>query len=191
MERTKALAPEPESLATAYKVACDLYQRIDDFRAKLLGFLPLVSGTGIFLLLNESTFKIDKNYLVAVGLFGFAVTLGLLLYELRGVQRCIRIINVAASLEREMHVAGPFRLRVHSFRNLINEPVAAGIIYPAVLAAWTYVAVQLLESQNARWIVASLVFIGAMVAVLWLFFTQYKDDPKYDPDFKDFLNGKR
>src|SRR5262245_2265910 len=126
MANTQASLPEPgkEALTAAYNVACDLYQRIDDFRAKLLGFLPLVSGTGIFLLLNKSISKINQNFLVAVGLFGFAVTLGLLFYELRGVQRCVRLINVAASLEKTMNVAGPFRLRVHSFRNVVNEPVA-------------------------------------------------------------------
>jgi len=188
MAKTKALSPEKESLAAAYKAACDLYQRIDDFRAKLLGFLPLVSGTGIFLILDKSIFKVNENHLLAVGLFGFAVTLGLLLYELRGVQRCVRLINVAANLEAKMYVPGPFRLRVHSFRNIINEPVAAGIIYPAVLAAWIYVAI---HSNDSAWKVATLVFIGSMAIVLWVFYTQYKEDPKYESDLEDLLNGKR
>jgi hypothetical protein len=193
MVSKKAPSPEPqkEGLAAAYNAACDLYQRIDDFRAKLLGLLPLASGTGIFLLLEESFFKVPKNALLAIGLFGFAITLGLLLYELRGVQRCIRLINVAANLEKTMYVAGPFRLRVHSFRNLINEPVAAGIIYPSVLAAWIYVAMYFFESDNARWIVPAIVFIGSMATVLWVFYIQYKDDPKYESDFEDLLNGKR
>jgi hypothetical protein len=190
MVRRKAPSPERESLTTAYNTACELYQRIDDFRAKLLGFLPLVSGTGIFLLLNESNSNGNNPYLLAVGLFGFAVTLGLLLYELRGVQRCIRLINIAASLEKALHVAGPFRLRVHSFRNVINEPVAAGIIYPSVLAAWSYVATHSIEPDNA-WLVSIMVFIGGMAAVFWVFYTQYKDDPHYDSDFEDVLNGKR
>src|SRR5215213_11328327 len=103
MAKTKVPSPETESLTAAYKAACDLYQRIDDFRAKLLGFLPLVSGTGIFLLLNEPIPGDNQKYLFPVGLLGFTVTLGLLLYELRGVQKCIRLINVAASLEKELH----------------------------------------------------------------------------------------
>jgi hypothetical protein len=41
------------ALRAAYTEVCQSYERIDDFRAKLLGFLPLVSGTGLFLLLKE------------------------------------------------------------------------------------------------------------------------------------------
>ena len=190
MARTKAPVPEKESLAAAYRAACELYQRIDDFRAKLLGFLPLVSGTSIFLLLNGPISEDTQKYLLAVGLFGFAITLGLLFYELRGVQRCVRLINVAASLEKVMHVAGPFRLRVHSFRNVINEPVAAGIIYPSVLTAWIYVAMYPIYADNA-WKVSAIVFVGSMVTVLWVFYTQYKEDPKYESDFEDLMNGKR
>ena len=188
MARSKTPLPEKESLATAYKAACDLYQKIDDFRANLLGLLPLVSGTGIFLLLNQSSSEGNKSYFLAVGIFGFAVTLGLLLYELRGVQRCIRLINVAASLEKALHVAGPFRLRVHSFRGLINEPVAAGIIYPAVLAAWIYVAM-LSNGSNNEWIVSIIVFISSMVATLWVFYAQYRDDPNYEADIKEISQG--
>jgi hypothetical protein len=177
-------------LESAYKAACDLYQRIDDFRAKLLGFLPLVSGTGIFLLLNDPIPEDNPNYLLPVGLLGFTVTLGLLLYELRGVQKCLRLINVAASLEKELHVAGPFRLKIPSYGTIINEPVAAGIVYPSVLAAWIYVAMYSNESDNG-WVVPTLVFIGSMAAVLWVFYTQYKNDPKYKSDLEDLLNGKR
>lgn len=39
----------PENLRTAYKELCNSYRAIDDFRAKLLGFLPLATG-GVFLL---------------------------------------------------------------------------------------------------------------------------------------------
>jgi len=167
-----------------------MYQKIDDFRAKLLGFLPLVSGTGIFFLLSESTFKVDRRYLLAVGLFGFAVTLGLLFYELRGVQRCVRIMNVAAMLEEEMNLIGPFRLRVRSFYGFINEPVAAGIIYPSVLSAWAYVAMHSIGNNNTCLIVSILVFIGILTAVLLLFYTQFKNDPKYLYDLKKIMSGK-
>jgi hypothetical protein len=39
-----------ENLKTVYQQLCESYRAIDDFRAKLLGFLPLATGTGIFLL---------------------------------------------------------------------------------------------------------------------------------------------
>lgn len=184
-------SPDLEPEKAAYQAACDWYHRIDDFRAMLLGLLPLVSGTGIFFLLDESASKVNKNYLLAVGPFGFAVTLGLLFYELRGVQHCIRISKVAGSLERAMNVVGPFRLRVHSLGGVINEPVAAGIIYPSVLAAWTYVGMRFFESNGASWIVSGLVFIGTLIAILWIFYKCLKEDPYYAEDVIELQNGKR
>jgi hypothetical protein len=37
-----------EVARAAYAEVCRSYERIDDFRAKLLGFLPFVSGAGLF-----------------------------------------------------------------------------------------------------------------------------------------------
>ena len=37
-------------LSSAYDQLCSSYRAIDDFRAKLLGFLPLVTGGGLILL---------------------------------------------------------------------------------------------------------------------------------------------
>lgn len=45
--------PQRNNLATGYQELCNSYRAIDDFRAKLLGFLPLATGTGIFLLLDK------------------------------------------------------------------------------------------------------------------------------------------
>ena len=41
-----------ENTLTAYKKLCTSYRAIDDFRAKLLGFLPLATG-GVFLLIDK------------------------------------------------------------------------------------------------------------------------------------------
>ena len=59
MSDTNQLPPDlkalkHEDLRAAYQEVCKSYLAVDDFRAKLLGFLPLVSGTGIFFLLNET-----------------------------------------------------------------------------------------------------------------------------------------
>jgi hypothetical protein len=51
--------------------------------------LPLASGTDVFILLGREE-SYDKALLVAIGLFGFAVTLGLFVYE-RGIQDCITL----------------------------------------------------------------------------------------------------
>ena len=61
------------NLRTAYQDVCSSYHAIDNFRAKLLGFLPLASGTGIFLVLDKD---FDKQFLTPIRFFGFLVTLG-------------------------------------------------------------------------------------------------------------------
>ena len=51
-DRGKSMSdPQDEKLKTTYDQLCYSYRAIDDFRAKLLGFLPLATGTGIFLLI--------------------------------------------------------------------------------------------------------------------------------------------
>jgi hypothetical protein len=54
MSKDEEAAPTA-ALTSAYAEVCRSYERIDDFRAKLLGFLPLVSGVGLFLLLEKPT----------------------------------------------------------------------------------------------------------------------------------------
>ena len=63
-----------------YQELCISYRSIDDFRAKLLVFLPLASAGGIFLLLGPFG-KNNAQYLLPVGLFGLPITLGLFSYE--------------------------------------------------------------------------------------------------------------
>jgi hypothetical protein len=70
----------------AYDEICISYRSIDDFRAKLLGFLPLATWTGIFLLFNKipNATQDIKYFVGAIGVFGFSSTLGLFLYEIMG-----------------------------------------------------------------------------------------------------------
>jgi hypothetical protein len=103
--------------------------------------LPLASGAGIFLLLGQlSENQPLPKTLVAVGIFGFLVTLGLFTYELRGIQRCNALIEAGKALEAELGVQGQFRLRPGAVNGIIGTTLAARIIYPAVLAAWLFVA---------------------------------------------------
>jgi len=171
--------PEPteEELNTAYTEVCRSYQGIDDFRAKCLGFLPLVSGTGIFLLFSDTFIKNGNpasKYLPFLGIFGIFVTLGLLFYEMRGFQRCIRLITVGQELETKMHIKGLFLLQPHSVGRFINEPIAAGIIYSTVLASWVYVA--LISSSWAVWI-AVAIFLISFLSV-WCFYLTQREPKK-------------
>jgi len=167
-----------ENLKAVYQQLCDSYRAIDDFRTKLLGFLPLATGGGIFLLLgplsDQKTSVLAKPYMAPVGAFGFVITLGLFCYELYAIKKCGSLIEAGRQIEGRLHVAGQFLNRPREVAFLINEPFAAGIIYPAVLAAWTYLAFRFRQPAADYSMKAIIVFIvGFAVSViynLWLKF---------------------
>ena len=171
--RTK---PRKEDLTAVYQQLCSSYRAIDDFRAKLLGFLPLASGAGIFLLLDDAITdpaksNIVKEFLLPLGIFGFVVTLGLFSYEIYGIRKCGALIKAGKQLECLLSIKhGQFNKRPREVAGFINEPFAAGIIYPAVLAAWTYLALYR-SCQAPQW-AAILVFVAGfaltLIYDLWL-----------------------
>jgi hypothetical protein len=96
--------------------------------------------------------NLDPAYLVAIGLFGVLVTLGLFLHEIRGIQECGDLIEVGRWLEEKMGLSEGQFIRedtyyhrqeswVKGFINNFKGPVgAAWVIYPSVGAAWLFVA---------------------------------------------------
>lgn len=158
--------PKEEDRRAAYQQLCTSYHAIDDFRAKLLGFLPLATGTGIFLLLNNLTGEV-QNFLGPIGAFGFVITLGLFSYELFGVAKCAALITAGKKMENDLRVDGHFLTRPNAIAGVINEPFAAGIIYSAVLAAWMYLAL-VFTWPPAAFPVPMLVFVvGLAGSVLY------------------------
>jgi hypothetical protein len=158
-----------------YGELCTSYRAIDDFRSKLLSLLPLVSGSGIFLLLNEAVtnsakLAVASQLLAPISAFGFTITLGFFVYEIYGIRKCDALIDAGKCLERLIGVEyGQFGRRPRSVLRIINEPLAAGVIYPAVLAAWLFLALrsqQQLFGANAPWIGASIVFVVGFALAL-------------------------
>jgi hypothetical protein len=162
-----------EEKLKAYEELCISYRAIDDFRAKLLGFLPVATGTGLFLLfnnLNELGLDKVKEFLFPIGVFGFAITLGLLSYEIYGIRKCHALIEAGQQIEGSLHIDGQFRERPQNVARVINEPFAAGIIYPAVLAVWTYLALShVSDAQIPAWIAAILARISPGIAAIVVF----------------------
>src|SRR4051812_17026161 len=119
------MTPEEEkqqNRRSAYDQLCQSYRAIDDFRAKLLGLLPLVTGGGLVVVTRGGQ-DVDLELLHPVGLFGAVVTLGLLAYELYGIRKCHALIHAASELERDMHLpAGQFTARPGSVWGFVNEP---------------------------------------------------------------------
>src|SRR6266496_5420042 len=79
-------------LSSAYDQLCNSYRAIDDFRAKLLGFLPLVTGGGLILLTGRAD-DVRKEFFRPVGIFGIVVTTGLLAYEIFAIKKCDALIK--------------------------------------------------------------------------------------------------
>jgi hypothetical protein len=131
---------EAENLRGVYSEVCKSYHAIADFRAKLLALLPIASGAGGLLILAEKDRV--KDYLGPIGIFGVAVTLGLFVYELRGIQRCKALIKAGKAIETKMGVAeGQFSSRPKGcLRSFIGAETAGWIVYLTVLAEWGYLA---------------------------------------------------
>jgi hypothetical protein len=133
-------ADEQQSLRSAYDQLCQSYRAIDDFRAKLLGLLPLVTGGGL-VLVTKGVKDINPDLFLPVGVFGALVTFGLLSYEIYGIRKCHALIIAGGRLEARLGLgAGQFIARPREVWGVLNEPFAAAIIYPAVIAAWTFLA---------------------------------------------------
>jgi hypothetical protein len=156
----------PENLRLAYQELCKSYQAIVDFRAKLLGFLPLASGAGFFALLGQGKDPVPYYAWVA-GLFGFAITLGLFFYELRGLQRSTSLEQTGRELEAALglHSAQFSEEPTGRLHGFLSPRGAAWLIYPAVLAGWAYIAG--LQHLGVFWATVVGVIIAVAVAVFF------------------------
>jgi hypothetical protein len=150
-----------------------------EFRGKLLALLPLTSGTGIFLLLVAEARTAAPQYLVAVGIFGLVVTLGLYFYELYSIRWCDALFDCGIAIEKRLFQdmpavpsygagLGPFRMAPKEFGGLVSARGAALIIYPATMGAWAYLALAggNLAASNSPlvWMVPLLVMLVFLLA---------------------------
>lgn len=151
---------------TVYGQLCDSYRAIDTFRTTLLSLLPLASGAGIFLLFQKDAITPEqKSFLLPIGAFGFVITLGLFLFEIYGIKKCGALITAGRKLEQLADIRGQFFCRPRAVARVIDEPFASGVIYPAVLAAWAYLALRFVWPAVAPWI-ALAVFSSGFLGML-------------------------
>lgn len=145
------MASPQDEILKIYEQLCSSYRAIDDFRGKLLGFLPLATGTGMFILLTDQAKIASMQQLFRpIGAFGFVITLGLFFYELYGIKKCTSLIEAGKKLEGDLNIKnGQFSQRPPGVALVINEPMAAALIYPAVLAAWIFLALGFAQPQDA------------------------------------------
>jgi hypothetical protein len=175
-----------DSLSFAYSQVCISYHAVDDMRMKLLGLLPVATGTGVFLLLNSNTNllgpgtktnqqEVLEQFLIAIGTSGALFTLGLFAYELFGIKRCHYLIKAGRELEFELDVQGQFRNRPASLLGFVDEPLASALIYPVSLAAWTFLALAYLFGPW-RWLLSGAVLaLGATATETVAFMLRHAD----------------
>ncbi len=170
--------PTDGTLKAVYQELCNSYRAIDDFRAKLLGLLPLATG-GAFLLVGdnlsamllggESVSPEAQGLLGSVGVLGFVITLGLFAYEIFGIKKCGALIEAGKKIEGSLEINGQFNRRPQNVLRIINEPFAAGVIYPAVLAAWTFFALVFANPNAARWVAIIVFVVGFAITLIYDF----------------------
>lgn len=101
-----------ENIGTICGQLCESYLAIDDFRTKLLGFLPLATS-GLFLLIADpEKANFIEPLLLPIGIFGFAIALGLFCFELYGIRKCTCLIRMGAHIGEQLgDIKGQFATR--------------------------------------------------------------------------------
>jgi hypothetical protein len=135
------MAEDSDFKPAAYAAVCAAHDGVATFRAQLLALLPIASSALVFVVLRGA----EPRVLIPSGAFGAVVTFGLFVYELRGIQTCLHLQHCGGRLERDLLPAGEaewrgrFAARPTRFLHLFGNRFAALVIYPTVMAAWTYV----------------------------------------------------
>jgi hypothetical protein len=155
------------ALEAMYQQVAAQHDKIDDFRAKLLGFLPVVTGIGLAVLsrdLGEA-----GRYTAFFGILGVLSTAGLFVHELRGIIDCCMLIAIGCELEHKLTSTktdvkpevrwGPFSSKLcWGFGNVVSRETAALIIYPTAIATWAFIAI---DAKYWSWAIAFFVLIVA------------------------------
>jgi hypothetical protein len=129
------------------------------------------------------------------------VTLGLFFYELRGIQKCNGLIAVGQKIEAMLDIDGQFTHREDAVAGFIGKTLAARVIYPAVLAAWIFVALVSVWLQGAWWIAPLVFFIGFAGSYTLNLKAKVEKEPNtrressetrniIDPDVQETLQGQ-
>lgn len=127
-----------------YEQSLQTYRMLADIRFKLLAFVPLISGVAIAILTTDPV-RASSEIVLAGGVFGLLITLGISIYDQRNTQ----FMNVsrfrARELERRLSVPceGQFpRLPPEGLKFLglmkVWSDRGLALIYGTVLAAWVF-----------------------------------------------------
>jgi len=128
------LSAQLDTLKMEYSEICDSYHQVRDMQLKLLTLIPIASAISASVLINA-----PETHTAMVGLVGFALTLGLFLYSLRGTQHANALSKQGSSLEKELGLSvGQFKDRPQEMTWIIGYTTASTLMYVVVLMAWGY-----------------------------------------------------
>jgi hypothetical protein len=131
-----------ESWQQRYSEICTAIRTTDDISFKLLGFVPLVSGIGIFAVLDLLGGDVASwPTTVFVSVFGATITFALFRWELRNIQTCEWLRARAKEIEKD-----ELELELGPFLGRADPPAFLGIdwgktqaerlLYTTTIAAW-------------------------------------------------------
>jgi hypothetical protein len=185
---------ERGSLHLDYEQTTELFRMLADIRFKLLAFVPTLTGVAVSLLTGD---KVGKGTVLAVGILGFVVTLGIIIYELRNSLFYDLSISRAARLEGQLKLP-----RFTKLRGSLNKPggvfterppgrasaeqdplsqkflgiipikhdIGLSFVYGASLGGWTFIVMNVLPPDEPwRSLVSLLVAILAAGITIWEF----------------------
>lgn len=105
--QTSTANPETDKfLVKVYEEICTNIRTSDDISFKLLGFVPLISGSGAAILTVSKIWADTSSVaILLISIVASIVTFGLFKWELRNVQKCDWLIERAAEFERSYFYA--------------------------------------------------------------------------------------
>jgi hypothetical protein len=108
----------------------------DDISFKLLGLVPLFSGSGMLIAIMRSEYFWSPA-IYAIAAFGALITLGLFRWELRNIQNCVWLIDCGKALEETEGAGKPgqFYRRPKSPMR-IGKTEAEKLIYGVTIFTW-------------------------------------------------------
>ena len=169
---------EQERLRLDYDESVTLLRGLTDTRFRLLALVPTIAGAAVGFLTGARA----AIELLALGLVGFAATLGILIYELRAGEIMASLTRRVRALETRLLVYGP--LVRPSGRKLFGTiPVShrrgVAIVFGTALGAWAYVvgwgALRTLSIARARDI--GLVIGVAVALVMFMEIERIEAEP--------------
>jgi hypothetical protein len=198
--------PDYESLQLDYEQTTELFRMLADIRFKLLAFVPTLTGVAVSLLTGD---KVRKETALAVGILGFIVTLGIILYDVRNSLFYDLSISRASRLERQLKLSRFTKLYegINKPGGIFTErpPIKKGVeqdalsqkfwkfipithntglslVYAVSLGGWTFIVINALPlSEPLLSILSILAAIFVASITIWEF--KRLNDERYEWQF--------